>query len=332
DLLRRMEELRLPVVTPVGYVQVRHHDGEAGVLITRYLDYSLPYHYLFKQPDLARYRDHLIDALAGLLVQLHLAGVYWGDCSLSNTLYRRDAGALQAYLVDAETAEVHPELSRQLRAHDLEIMEENVYGALVDLAAISALPPDFPVIDVGVEIRRRYESLWNEVTRTETVTPEERFRIRDRIQALNALGFSVEEVELTAVQGGERLRLRAFVADRNFHRDLLQNLTGLDAEETQARQMINEIQELRATLSQKENRSMPLSAAAYRWLNELYLPIVARLQPLADKSSQPAELYCELLEHKWYLSERAGHDVGHRAALEDFVRLLSRRAGRRAGG
>jgi len=332
ELLRRMEELRLPVVTPVGYVQVRHQEEEAGVLITRYLDYSLPYHYLFKQPDLARYRDHLMDALAGLLVQLHLAGVYWGDCSLSNTLYRRDAGALQAYLVDAETAEVHGELSTQLRGHDLEIMEENVYGALVDLAAMASLPADFPVNDVGVEIRRRYEALWHEVTRTETVTPEERFRIRDRIRALNTLGFSVDEVELTAVQGGERLRLRAFVADRSFHRDLLQNLTGLDAEETQARQMINEIQELRATLSQKENRSMPLSAAAYRWLNEFYLPIISRLQPLADKNSQPAELYCQLLEHKWYLSERAGRDVGHRAALEDFMRLLSRRAGRRTRG
>src|SRR2546427_53165 len=124
----------------------------------------------------------------------------------------------------------------------------------------------------------------------------------------------------------------AFVADRNFHRGLLQNLAGHDREEAQARQLINEIQEMRAALSQKETRSMPLRAAAFRWLNELYLPIVARLQPLADKSSQPAELYCQLLEHKWYLSERAGRDVGHRAALEDFVRLLSRRAGRQTGG
>ncbi len=183
-----------------------------------------------------------------------------------------------------------------------------------------------------MEIRRRYGGLWDEVTREETVTPQERFRIRDRIRALNALGFSVEEVELTAVEGGERLRLRAFVADRNFHRDLLQNLTGLDAEEAQARQMINEIQELRATLSQKENRSMPLSAAAYRWRNEFYLPIVSRLQSVTDKNAQPAELYIQLLEHKWYLSERAGRDVGHQAALEDFVRLFGRRAGRKAGG
>ncbi len=332
ERLRAMEELRLPVVTPVGYVRVRHSQEEAGVLITRYLDYSLPYHHLFMQQGLERYRDHLLDALAGLLVQLHLAGVYWGDCSLSNTLFRRDAGALQAYLVDAETSEVHPQVSSGLRGNDLDVMEENVYGALVDLAAMGALPPDYPVQEVGPQIRQRYDRLWNEVTREETVTPQERYRIHERIRALNALGFSVEEVELTAVAGGERLRFRAFVADRSFHRDLLHTLTGLEAEEAQARQMIGEIRELRATLSQKENRSMPLGAAAYRWLTELYLPLVSRLQPLADRSAQPAELYCQLLEHKWYLSERAGHDVGHQAALEDFARLFSPRASRGAGG
>ncbi len=329
DHLRRMEDLRLPVVIPVGFVHTRHREGEAGVLITRYLDYSLPYHHLFMQRGLERYRDHLLDALAGLLVQLHLAGVYWGDCSLSNTLFRRDAGALQAYLVDAETSEVHPELSSGLRAHDLEIMEENVYGALVDLAAMGALPPDYPVLEVGPQIRQRYDGLWGEVTREEIVTPQERFRIHERIRALNSLGFSVEEVELAAVAGGERLRFRAFVADRSFHRDLLHTLTGLEAEEAQARQMITEIRELRATLSQKENRSMPLSAAAYRWLTEFYLPAVSRLQPLADGSTQPAELYCQLLEHKWYLSEQAGRDVGHRAALEDFVGRFGHSAGRK---
>ncbi len=332
ERLRAMEDLRLPVVTPVGHVHVRRAQDEAGVLITRYLDYSLPYHHLFMQQGLERYRDHLLDALAGLLVQLHLGGVYWGDCSLSNTLFRRDAGALQAYLVDAETSEVHAQLSEGLADHDLDIMEENVYGALLDLAAMWVLPSDYPVQEVGPQIRRRYTRLWSEVTREEVVTPQERFRIYERIRALNALGFSVEEVELTAVAGGERLRFRAFVADRSFHRDLLHTLTGLEAEEAQARQMIGEIRELRATLSQKENRSMPLGAAAYRWLTELYLPAVARLQPLTDGSAQPAELYCQLLEHKWYLSERAGHDVGHQAALEDFVRHVGQRKTLDAGG
>ncbi len=331
SLLRRMADLRLPVVNPVGYVRTRHGEEETGVLITRYLDYSLPYHHLFMQPGLERYRRHLLDALAGLLVQVHLTGVYWGDCSLSNALFRRDAGTLQAYLVDAETSEVQPQLSNGLRQHDLSIMEENVSGALLDLVAMQALPTDYAVDEVGPEIRRRYEALWDEVTRVEIVTPAERYRIHERIRALNELGFSVEEVELAAVEGGQRLRLRTFVADRSFHRDLLQGLTGIEAEESQARQMINEIREVQATLAQQENRSFALSAAAYRWLTEVYQPAMNQLQPLADQSTPPAELYCQLLEHKWYLSERARHDVGHQAALEDFARLLARRKDGRAG-
>lgn len=330
-LLRRMADLRLPAVSPVGYVRARHRGEEAGVLITRYLDYSLPYHHLFMQPDLERYRRHLLDALAGLLVQLHLGGVYWGDCSLSNTLFRRDAGTLQAYLVDAETSEVHPQVARGLREHDLAIMEENVAGALMDLVAVQALPPDYAVEEVGPEIRRRYEGLWDEVTRVEVIAPSEQYRIQERIRVLNDLGFSVEEVELAAAQGGQQLRLRTFVADRSFHRDLLQGLTGIEAEESQARQMVNEIRELQATLAQRANRSVALSASAYRWLTEVYQPAMARLQPLADPMTPPAELYSQLLEHKWYLSERVRRDVGHQAAEADFAQLLARRRGLPSG-
>jgi len=330
-LLRRMADLRLPAVNAVGYVRARHRGEEAGVLITRYLDYSLPYHHLFMQPDLERYRRHLLDALAGLLVQLHLGGVYWGDCSLSNTLFRRDAGTLQAYLVDAETSEVHPHVAPGLREHDLAIMEENVAGALMDLVAVQALPPDYAVEEVGPEIRRRYSALWDEVTRVEVIAPAEQYRIQERIRALNDLGFSVEEVELAAAQGGQQLRLRTFVADRNFHRDLLQSLTGIEAEESQARQMVNEIREVQATLAQRANRSVALSAAAYRWLTEIYQPAMARLQPLADRTTPPAEVYSQLLEHKWYLSERARRDVGHQAAIADFAQLLARRRGLPSG-
>ncbi|MFQ5795659.1 MAG: DUF4032 domain-containing protein [Candidatus Bipolaricaulia bacterium] len=320
DRLRQMEELRLPVVTPVGHIRTRSTDGEASVLITRYLHRSLPYHSLFIQHSLARYREHLLDAMASLLVQLHLAEVYWGDCSLFNTLFRRDAGALQAYLVDAETSEIYPHLSLNLRQNDLDIMEENVTGALADLAAMDILPSDYPIFEIGAYIRQRYEALWHEIIREEILAPGERYRIQERIRALNALGFSVDEVELRATESGDQLHLRAFVTDRNFHRDLLHTLTGLETEEMQARHMVNEIQGIKATLSEAHNRSTPLSVAAYYWLNEIYPPTLEHLNPLMDDDTDPAELYCQVLEHKWYLSERARRDVGHQAAVEDFLR------------
>jgi hypothetical protein len=322
NLLKQMEELKLPVVSPAGYVRPSG-SNETSVLITKYLDYSLPYYSIFMQRSLERYRNYLLDAITGLLVQLHLSGVYWGDCSLSNTLFRRDAGALQAYLVDAETSEVHPTISNNLREHELEIMKENISGGLADISAITNVPIDY--LETGNYIEQRYHELWNEINKEEILNIDEKYRIQERVRALNTLGFSVDELEISATQNGDRLKLRAFVTDRSFHRDLLHSLTGIDGEEMQARLIINEIQELKATLSNKNNRSTPLSVAAFHWLNEFYHPSLEKLNLLKDKYTEP-ELYCQILEHKWFLSEKEQRDVGHELAVKDYVENFSEKS------
>ena len=324
DVLEKMEELWLPAVTPVGYASIKYPERETSLVITQYLEHALPYRMLFMQSGLDRYRDHLLGAMAGLLVQLHLAGIYWGDCSLSNTLFRRDAGTLQAYLVDAETAEAHPaRLKPMLRYHDLEIMEDNLVADFTNLAASEHIPTGFHVSATGTSIRHRYRDLWEEITREEIISPDEGYRIQERIRALNNLGFSVRDFEMQPVESGSQLRFRVFVTDRNFHRDQLLSLSGLEAEEMQARQMMNEIQEIKATLSQQNNRTMFLSAAAYFWLENVFTPIAGRLKPLVDENNSLAELYCQVLEHKWFLSERMQRDVGHQTALEDYLRNIA---------
>jgi len=329
EILLQMEELRLPCVTPIGYSERSMPRGVSSFLFTRYLEASIPYRSLFMRRDLGRYHQPLLDAMAGLLVQLHLSGIFWGDCSLSNTLFRRDAGALQAYLVDAETAELHPaRLAPVLRHHDLEIMLENVDGDLVDLNALGHLPKNFPVCETGASILERYRRLWEEITLDQVINPDERYRIQERIRALNALGFSVGDVEIQNSDQGGRLRMRFFITDRNFYRDQLLSLTGITAGEMQARQMMNEINELKAYLSQMNNRSIPLSESAHHWLETFYQPIIQQLQPLivhqkAKANIDPAELYCQVLEHKWFLSERAHQDIGHQAAAEDYLHQFS---------
>jgi hypothetical protein len=323
DHLLAMQKMRLPVVTAVGYAGISIPGEERSLLITRFLDKSLPYRSLFMSRSLSGYRDHLLDAMAGLLVQLHLSGIYWGDCSLSNTLFRRDAGALQAYLVDAETVERNPgPLTPALRHHELQIMEENLMGDLVDLSAQNLLMEGLLLDDTAATIRIRYQNLWEEITRQIVVTPDEKYRIQERIQAINSLGFSIGEIILEPGERGDKLSLQVVVTDRSFHRDQLLALTGVEAEEMQARRMMNEIQELKATLSHVHNRSTPLSLAAYNWLHDYYQPALSQLQPLLDAGADPAESYCQVLEHKWYLSEAAQHDVGHQAAVEDYLQSI----------
>ncbi len=329
-LLRDMAERRVPAVTPVGHIDVRSVDqhGDArdtSVLVTRYLDHSLPYHSLFLRSDLHRYRAHLVDALASLLVQLHLSGVYWGDCSLFNTLFLRDAGALQAFLVDAETSVLYDAIEDVTREQDLFILEENLAGALADLQAMTQRPaPSAEVL--CQDVRRRYGELWALASRTEVFRRDERYRIDERVRQLNRAGFSVGELSIEPVDGGELLRLRVLVTDRTFHRDLLHSLTGLEVLEAQARQLMNEIHQVRASLSTVRTRSVSLSAAAHAWLMDRFEPAVAQLSEACHRDD-PAELYCRLLEHKWLLSEAARRDVGHEAALADLVARLRTRAG-----
>lgn len=322
-LLTLLEERHMPAVTPVGRARVRQADGnETSVLVTRFLDGSLPYRTLFQNPGLRRYRDRLLDSMAGLLVRLHLAGFYWGDCSLSNTLFRRDAGELQAYLVDAETSEHHETLGDGARRQDLMILEENVTGDLADLEAFSELPGSLAAYETGPHIRERYEALWVEVTREETIARDERWRILERIRKLNQLGFSVGEIEIEATGERDRLRIRAIVTDRDYHRHQFHNLTGLTVEERQAQTMLNEIREMKATLTQESNRSVPFAVAAFHWQRERYEPALEALAPALDAIGDPAEAYCQVLEHKWFLSERARRDVGIQAALADYLERL----------
>jgi len=326
NLLLKIEEQRLPAVTPVGHLKTLLPGGrKAGVLITAYLDHSLPYRSLFMHTSQESYRKHLLDAISGLLVQLHLAGVYWGDCSLSNTLFRQDAGYLKAYLVDAETGEFKAQgLPPADRHQDLVIMEENINGDLADLETVGLLSvpqltEGIPLDYTGAYIRLRYQQLWEEITREVVIAPTEHYRIQERIRAMNDLGFSVGEVELTGAEGGNLLHLRVVVTDRNFHRNQLFGLTGLETEDKQAVKMMNVIQELKATLSQEDNRSTPLSVAAYHWMEHFYRPTIEQLGSQVPSQMSPAELYCQVLEHKWYLSEKARQDVGHQAATQDYI-------------
>jgi hypothetical protein len=324
-LLRELEAQSMPVVDAVGVVSGAGIPEGQAVLITRHLDFSLPYRSLFTGRGVIDVRNRLLDALAELLVRLHLGGFFWGDCSLSNALFRRDAGALSAYLVDAETGELHPELSDGQRTHDLDMAEENVAGELMDLrAAAIGMPPDLDPIETATEIRRRYESLWCELTREEVFGPDERFRVDDRLRRLNALGFDVEEIELIGGDGELRLRLTPHVVEPGHHQRRLLALTGLDVQENQARRLLNDLRSFRAYLEREEGRQLPQSVVAYRWLSEVFERAVSLVPEELRSKLEPAELFHEILEHRWYLSEAAGRDVGIEAAVPDYVESVLR--------
>jgi tRNA A-37 threonylcarbamoyl transferase component Bud32 len=322
-LLRALRQPVVPAVEPVGVVGGR---GEFdAILITRYLEFSLPYRLLLGRGMLEERSNRMLDALAELLVRLHLAGFFWGDCSLSNALFRRDAGALAAYLVDAETGELHEQLSEGQRRYDLDIAEENLAGELFDLDAEVGLAGLDPFA-VAADVRARYERLWAELTDEEVFGLDEAYRLEERLRRLNELGFDVDEVELVASDGGYRLRLQSKVVEPGHHRRRLLRLTGLEAQENQARRLLNDIASFGAQLDCEGARPVSEAALAGRWLTEVFEPAVAAIPPELCGKRAAAELFHELLEHRWYLSEEAGRDVGLDEAVASYVENVLRPA------
>ncbi|MBW3606700.1 MAG: DUF4032 domain-containing protein [Actinobacteria bacterium] len=326
-VLRRMAEEQMPVVEVVGVVQRR---GLEHVVITRYLEYSLPFRMLFthRRPaaedeadphSISGLHRRLLDAMTLLLARLHLAGFYWGDCSLSNTLFRRDAGALAAYIVDVETGEWHAQLSPGQRFADVEIARLNVAGGLMDLQAQLGLPAEPDPVEFSERLGQQYAQLWAELTSEVVIGVDERYRVDARLRRLNELGFDVDEVELEAADGGHRLRVRTHVAEQGHHRRRLLELTGLHAQANQARSLLNDLTNFRAVLEQRSGRPVPEAVAAYRWLDEVFTRVVEAIPPELEARLEPVEVFHEVIEHKWYLSEQEGADVGIDRALSSYL-------------
>jgi hypothetical protein len=317
-LLRALADLAIPAVEVVGIVVDRGRDEDA-VLVTRFLDYSTTYRAVFSSPRGGPPTDRLLDALVELLVRLHLSGFFWGDCSLSNALFRADAGMLQAYLVDAETSEQHPTLTSGQRNLDLDLATERVCGELMDLQAGDLLPAGVDPVEVSEELERRYRRLWDELDREELLQPDEqRYRIAERLRRLNELGFDADEVELIAGPDGTRLRVRTKVAETGQSSRQLFRQTGISAEENQARRLLNDIASFRAYLEQKGGRPASETVAAHRWLEEVYDPVAAAIPDGLRGRLAPPEIFHEILEHRWYMSEAAGRDVGTTAAARSY--------------
>jgi hypothetical protein len=318
-VLRGLEARSLPAVRPAGLVIQPQED--TAILVTRFLEGSWQYRRLLMRipPNMPKHRERLLDAMANLLVDLHRNGVFWGDCSLANTLFSRDGQILQAWLVDAETSEIHPQLSDGQRRHDLDIMVENVAGGMIDLAVRFGQPPEVydALIDEAASVATRYQALWDVLHAEPTFSYADRYQVEGQIRRLHDLGFAVDEVTLQSDgAGNDRLRLKVAVAARQFHATQLRDLTGLDVGEGQARILLGDLRAYQGRLQRGTNTCVTDQEAARRWADDVLRPGMERAHKAVGGLGQPIQAYCDLLEVRWLLSEQARQDVSDSVALE----------------
>jgi len=324
--LRELRRLGEPAVEPVGVVTGRvDEDGEPiePALVTSHLTFSMPYRAMFSQGLPTASMVRLVDALVVLLNRLHLAGFFWGDCSLSNTLFRPSAGAFAAYLVDAETGELHESLSNGQRAHDLEIATSNVFAEILDLQAGGYLDESVDAYEIVELLGKRYEALWSELTAPEEFHPDEMWRIERRIHRLNDIGFDVDELDIVTDWDGSTMRIQPKVVDAGHHRRRLQSLTGLDVEENQARRLLNDMD---AFAAHHDIQNEDESVIAHRWLTEAFEPVVRSVPPDLRGKLEPAEVFHEILEHRWYRNKEFDDELDLFETARDYVdRVLAQK-------
>ena len=320
--LRKLRALGVPCVKSIGVVKGR--TNEAGeeldpILITRHLPFSLPYRALFS----GQLRDdtviRLADALVLLLVRLHLNKFVWRDCSLSNTLFRRDAGDFAAYLVDAETGELRETLSDGMRWYDIDTATTNIAGELMDLQAGGKLSGSLDPVEVAIDLQERYQKLWSLLTEPITVSEVDRHQLDRHIRRLNDIGFDVGELQVDSEEPG-RVRVRVKVVDADHHSRRLMRLTGMDVGENQARRLLNDMDAFRAAQRSAGSPSArDEQVCAHRWLTSVFEPVVEAVPEDLVGKLEPAEVFHEVLEHRWFLSERLGYDVGLELALTSYI-------------
>ena len=317
--LRELRRLQAPSVDPIAVVEGRKDvNGEElpCALATRFLPYSLPYRVVLSGALSPHDILNMANALALLLVRLHLLGFWWGDCSLSNTLFRRDAEGFAAYLVDAETGEFQKSLSDGQREHDLEIAHFNVAAELEDLALSGVLYPGMDPVRASEAVIKRYRRLWAALRDPQSLDPTDRRAVERAMRQLHDLGFAVEEVSIAIDGENKVLKFQPKLVAAGYHTNRLRDLMGLETEELQAKRILASFDRYRA---RESNLSTNVNEVAFKWLTEIFNPIVNSVPAEHLGRVEPAQLFHEVLEHRWYLSEAAGHDVGLDFASKSYV-------------
>jgi len=319
EALRELSLRGAPAVAQVAIVTNRYsQNGEElpCAIVTRFLPYSLPYRIVLSGQITQHEISNMANALAYLLVRLHLLGFWWGDCSLSNTLFRRDAEGFAAYLVDAETGEFQKKLSNGQREHDLELARFNVAAELEDLKIAGVLFPAMDPIRASESVITRYRRIWKSLSEPQVLPAGDRHAVERAMRSLQDIGFAVEEVDIQLAGDKSTVTFIPKLVAPNYHSQRLVELMGLETEELQAKRILASFDRFR---SREIEQSPKKEDAAKRWLEEVFYKVINAVPAAMRGRVEDAQLFHEVLEHRWYLGEKAGRDLGLEFATNDYI-------------
>ena len=106
------------------------------------------------------------------------------------------------------------------------------------------------------------------------------------------------------------------MVDAGHHQRRLIRLTGLDVEENQARRLLNDLDEFRVRVSRLGDDE---EMAAHEWLTRVFEPVVKAIPWDLRAKLEPAEVFHQVLEHRWYMSQARGRAVPIAEVLTSYI-------------
>jgi hypothetical protein len=95
-------------------------------------------------------------------------------------------------------------------------------------------------------------------------------------------------------------------------------VTGLDVQENQARRILNDLEAYRTQAVMPETDVDEFTVARH-WLTDVFEPVIEAVPAELSERLEPAEVFHEVLEHRWFRSEAAGHEVSMDAATRSNI-------------
>lgn len=355
-VLRELRQRDCYTLEPVGHVVVAGEpipagevagrpvfvSGDAGYCITRLAEHVLPQSVLYRYPFTDANKRLLWSAIAELLLQLHEAGVYWGDPSLANVLIDLSGHRLTAVMADAETAEVmRGPLTEGLRRQDLEAFVESLEWQAEDIRLARDLPEDERLVTQGDAeyFLARYAGL-----RAERAVGEAGAAgvagvraLRQRMRRLNALGYGMLHLGSHVVRAGlsgvetavaipaEDAPWRAATLRPGWYVQRLRELLGVRVPRAYASRLYDHLLVHKWLMSEQAGHDVGLAAAARDWLALMHRPAMEFLGAYLP-GADPATVYREylgILDHMWELSQRERRAVSFEEAAMDFALVHS---------
>jgi hypothetical protein len=192
----------------------------------------------------------------------------------------------------------------------------NVAAELEDLSLSGVLYPGMDPVRAAEAVIRRYRRIWAALKERQLLDPKDRHAVERAMRVLHDLGFAVEEVSITIDGDTQMLSFQPKLVAAGYHTARLRELMGIDTEELQAKRLLASFDRYRA---REEKSGASVTEMAKKWFLEVFEPTINRVPESMRGRVEHAQMFHEILENRWYLSEAQGVDVGLNYATDNYV-------------